>query len=185
MKLWIKRTIGFFALLMVLTQTQAFGQAETISKADAVQYLLAAIKAFRTVYVRDVIEHLTEAGVQPKEHWIKDHHAIMLPFSFVKVAGLVAQGEVNDLEMGIISLTPIYSSNFPQTQAEVNALKTLVNHPNQGILTFQDGDQFKGIAGDFGFSQVCIDCHNHHPSSPKNDFKKGDLMGAIIIRLRD
>ena len=185
MKFRTKSTMGILALVLVLTQAEAFGQADSISKKDAAKYLLAAIKAFRTVYVRDVIEHVKDVGVQPKEQWIRDPHAIMLPFQFVKVVGVVTQSEVNNLEMGLISLTPIYSSNFPQTQAEVNALKTMVSNPNQKIVTFHDGDQFKGMAGDFAFSQVCIDCHNQHPRSPKKDFKKGDLMGAIIIRLRE
>ena len=50
------------------------------------------------------------------------------------------------------------------------------------MLTFVDGDQFKGLMADFAIEQACADCHNHHPNSPKKDFKKGDLMGAIIIR---
>jgi hypothetical protein len=55
-------------------------------------------------------------------------------------------------------------------------------NPDQKVVTFTDGKEFKGLAGDFAIAQSCVDCHNQHPSSPKKDFKQGDLMGAIVVR---
>jgi len=28
---------------------------------------------------------------------------------------------------------------------------------------------------------ACVECHNSHPSSPKSDFKVGDVMGGLVI----
>jgi hypothetical protein len=28
---------------------------------------------------------------------------------------------------------------------------------------------------------ACVECHNAHPSSPKKDFKVGDVMGGLVI----
>ena len=67
------------------------------------------------------MEHVRKAGIEPKEDWSQDKHAIMLPFQFVKLASAMIKG----FEIGLISFTPIYTSNFPKTEAEVNALKTL------------------------------------------------------------
>jgi hypothetical protein len=155
-----------------------FVQAGDVSQDVVAKYILASAKAFRAVYVKGVIEQAKKAGVKPNENWTKDDHAIMLPAQFVKAAG----SEIKDFELGLIGLTPIYKSNLPKTDAEANALKQMVADPNKTVLTFADGNQFKGLAADFAIVQSCADCHNSHPSSPKKDFKKGDLMGAIVVR---
>jgi ribosomal protein L14 len=36
--------------------------------------------------------------------------------------------------------------------------------------------------GDLAIANTCVACHNTHPTSPKRDFKKGDVMGAIVVR---
>jgi hypothetical protein len=102
----------------------------------------------------------------------------MLPAQFVKAAG----AELKDFELGLIGLTPIYKANLPKTDAETEALKKLVSNPKEQTLTFMDGNQFKGLAGDYAISKTCVECHNAHPGSPKKDFKEGDLMGAIVVR---
>ena len=169
------------AVLVSLCVTAGLGQAADVSKDDVAKYLLATVKAFRSVYVKGVIEQAKKGGVKPKEDWTKDDHAIMLPAQFVKAAG----AELKDFELSLIGLTPIYKSNLPKTQAETDALKKMLADPSKSVMTFADGNQFKGLAGDFAVVQGCADCHNSHPSSPKKDFKKGDLMGAIVVRLKN
>ena len=170
--------------LMIGGLGSALGQGGETSAELAVKYILATVKAFRTVYSHGIVQQVKKAGVQPKENWMEDDHAIMLPFQLVKLAGLEIKGEFKDVEVGIVSLTPIYTSNFPQTPAEANALKRMAADPTHKVVTFADGNQFKGLAADFAIEQTCVDCHNHHPSSTRRDFKKGDLMGALVVRLR-
>ena len=176
--------VGIVMLLLSAGLADPLGQANDFSNELAVKYLLATVKAFRTVYVENIIEHVKRAGIQPTEDWLKDDHAIMLPFQFVKLAAVEIRHDFKDLDVGLISLTPIYTSNFPKTQAEVDALRKMMVDPGHEVLTFADGNQFKGLAADFAIEQVCADCHNHHPKSPKKDFKKGDVMGAIVVRLK-
>ena len=185
----MKRRVGMqvgivIMLLMTVGLAVPLGQATNFSNELAVKYLLATVKAFRTVYVENVIEHVKKAGIHPTEDWLKDDHAIMLPFQFVKLAAVQVRYDFKDLEVGLISLTPIYTSNLPKTQAEVEALQKMMVDPKHEVLTFADGDQFKGLAADFAIEQACADCHNHHPKSQKKDFKKGEVMGAIIVRLK-
>jgi len=131
--------------------------------------------------VESVLKRLAEVGVQPQENWQDDPHGVLLPFQFVKLAGAM----IKEFDIGLISLTPIYASNFPKTKAEVDALQTLATQPSGKVITFADGNQYKGVMGDFAVEQLCADCHNRHPNSHKNDFKKGDLMGAVVIRLKN
>jgi hypothetical protein len=142
------------------------------------RYILATAKAFRTVYAKQIVAQAARSEVKPDENWTKDDHAIMLPAQFLKAAGR----ELDDFELSLIGLTPIYKENLPKTKAEEDALKKLVANPGTGMLTFEDGNQFKGLAVDLAIADSCVACHNAHPSSPKKDFKKGDVMGAIVVR---
>lgn len=163
----------------VLSFSAPAGHADDASLDVAARYILETVRAFRTAYVINVVERVRENGILPKEEWIKDAHAIPLPAQFVKAAG----ADISSFEIGLIGLTPVYKSNLPQTQAEADALQKLNADRQQRILTFVDGKQFKGVAADIAIVQSCVDCHNNHPASPWRNFKKGDLMGAIVVRL--
>jgi len=152
--------------------------AEEFSRDAAAKYILATAKAFRTVYAKQIIAQAAKSNVKPDENWTKDDHAIMLPAQFLKAAG----SELKDFELSLIGLTPIYKENLPKTKAEEDALKKLAANPATSVLTFEDGSQFKGVAADLAIADSCAACHNAHPMSPKKDFKKGDIMGAIVVR---
>jgi hypothetical protein len=155
------------------------GQAQDVALDMAARYILETVKAFRTAYVINIVERVKESGIQSKEEWIKDAHAIPLPAQFVKAAG----ADISSFEIGLIGLTPVYKSNLPKTQAETDALTQLATDRQQTVITFADGKQFKGVSADIAIVQSCVDCHNNHSNSPWRNFKKGDLMGAIVVRL--
>jgi hypothetical protein len=178
----MRGTIGFkagvFGALLVMAVAIPLSYAAEFSRDAAAKYILATAKAFRTVYAKQIIAQAAKSNVKPDENWTKDDHAIMLPAQFLKAAG----SELKDFELGLIGLTPIYKENLPRTKAEEDALKKLAANPATGVLTFEDGTQFKGIAADLAIADSCAACHNAHPASPRKDFKKGDLMGAIVVR---
>jgi hypothetical protein len=164
--------------IVVMAIAIPLAYAAEFTRDAAAKYILATAKAFRSVYAKQVIAQAAKSNVKPDENWTKDDHAIMLPAQFLKAAG----SELKDFELGLIGLTPIYKENLPKTKAEEDALKKLMANPATGVLTFEDGNQFKGIAADLAIADSCVSCHNAHPMSPKKDFKKGDLMGAIVVR---
>lgn len=174
----IRFKAGVLGAIVVMAIAIPLGYAAEFSRDAAAKYILATAKAFRTVYTKQVVAQAAKSNVKPDENWAKDDHAIMLPAQFLKAAGT----ELKDFELGLIGLTPIYKENLPRTKAEEDALKKLAANPATGILTFEDGNQFKGIAADLAIADSCVSCHNAHPASPKKDFKKGDLMGAIVVR---
>ena len=149
-----------------------------ITEPATARYILATARAFRTVYAKQIAAQAARSNVKPDEDWTKDDHAIMLPAQFLKAAGR----ELEDFELTLIGLTPIYKENFPKTKAEEDALKKLMANPATGVLTFEEGNQFKGLSADIAIADSCVACHNAHPTSPKKDFKKGDVMGAIVVR---
>jgi len=157
----------------------AFHSGGKDHREQTVRYLLAMAKGFRTVYTQGIVEQAKRAGITSKEEWANDDHAVMLPAQFIKAAGF----EIKEYELGLIGLTPIYKTNLPKTSAEEEALRRFLADPSLQVLTFTDGLQVKGLAPDFATTQACADCHNGHSQSPKKDFRQGDLMGAIVVRL--
>jgi len=155
------------------------GQAADISKDTAIKYILATAKAARTVYVKGIIGKAKKGGVNPSEGWVKEDHSIMLPAQYVKAVG----AEIKDFELSLVGTHPLYKANAPKTDAEKEALAELAKGKKK-VITFQDGKMTKGMSADFAIVQGCADCHNKHAKTDKTDWKKGDFMGAIIVRMR-
>jgi Protein of unknown function (DUF3365) len=144
------------------------------------RYILEVVKAFRTAYVLKVVEHAKDSGVKPNEEWQNDAHFIPLPAQFVKAAA----DQLDNFEIGLIGLTPVNQGNFPKTQAESDALLQLMKNRERSVTTFVDGDQFKAISADLALVQSCVECHNHHPKASRRDFKRWDVMGGLVVRLK-
>jgi len=180
----MRRRLGICAGLLVvllapLAALPAFG-GKAGSEELAVRAILETVKAFRTVYSKGVIEQVRKAGMAPSENWRTEDHTIMLNAQFVKAAG----AEIQEFELGLVGLAPLFQSNQPKTKAETDALKKLESSPELKVITFADGNQFKGMAADYAIVQGCADCHNTHPNSTKKNWKQGDLMGAIVVRIK-
>jgi hypothetical protein len=180
MKRWIGTMMRIVAIGSLIGTTASPGLAVEESKELAVKSILETVKAIRTAYSKGVLEQVKRAGIKPSENWKTDDHAIMLSAQLVKAVG----AEIQDFELGLIGLTPLYKSNLPQTQAESDALKKMMADPDLKTLTFADGNQFKGLAADYAIVQECADCHNTHPNASRKNFKQGDLMGAIVVRIK-
>jgi hypothetical protein len=87
----------------------------------------------------------------------------------------------------LISEWAINKANMPKTDFEKKGLKALAKNPKEPYRGFQkDADQryFMALYPDKAMSQACVDCHNDHPESPRQDFKLGDVMGGLVITMR-
>lgn len=168
---------------VLLLGAVAFAQAARAADVPydvVVQYLLETVRAFRTAYVLSVVEHLREGGIAAKEDWVKDTHAVPLPAQFVKEAG----AKIESYEVSLIGLTPINRANLPKTQAEADTLVTLSTDRSKRLLTFSEGDVYKGMVADLAIVQSCVDCHNEHPRSQWRKYRRGDVMGALVVRVK-
>jgi hypothetical protein len=157
----------------------------SISTADpsfeqTARYLLDVVKAFRTAYVLHIVEHTREGGTVTREDWEKDAHFLPLPAQFVKAAA----GQVDTVDIGLISMTPINPENRPRTAAEADALMQLEKDRQRGFITFGDGDQFKAVSADLALVPSCVECHNHHPKSVRKNYQQWDVMGALVVRFK-
>lgn len=143
-------------------------------------YILNIVRAFRTAYVLHVVEHVRDAGLSPREDWKTGAHFLPLPAQFVKEAAEQVEG----LEIGLISLTPLNPTNRPRTDAEMTALVQLEKDRQRGIIGFVDGDECKAVSADLALVRSYVDCHNQHPRAVRKNFQQWDVMGALVVRLK-
>ena len=154
------------------------GYAGDISKGKALEMVLSAVKAARTVYVKGVMADAKKGGIKGNEDWVKDDHGIMLPAQFVKEIGK----EIRSFELGLIGTDPLYASNAAKSDVEKKLLAELAG--GKKMVTVEDGGKTIAMSADFAIVQGCADCHNEHPKTTKKDWKKGDFMGAIVARMK-
>ena len=127
-----------------------------------------------------VIEGCQKGRCEINEDWVKDDHAIMLPAQFIKELG----AKISDFELSLIGTDPLYASNAAKSPKEKEMLAELAGGSKKVVITGEDGGKTIGMSADFAKIQLCADCHNKHPKTTKKDWKKGDFMGAIVVRMK-
>jgi hypothetical protein len=177
--MWPRRGWIVFSLVSCLTFLGWSLTSAELSFELTARYILDIVKAFRTAYVLQVVEHTRAGGLSPREDWEADAHWLPLPAQFVKAAA----GEVKSVEIGLISLTPVNPANRPRTDAEADALIRLEQDRSRNFVSFVDGDQFKAMSADLALVRSCVDCHNHHPRAVRRNFQQWDVMGALVVRM--
>lgn len=151
--------------------------------------LFAVMKANRTNYTQLIIKRLGPAGsdsIQPIEHWKDSDNGAPLPAQMFR-AGAEAVTELTDqFSYSLQSLWPINSQNAPRTDIETQGLNYVANNPGNnfyGEEVLGSVNYFTAVYADVAVSDACTTCHNEHKDSPKTDFKIGDTMGGVVIRV--
>jgi hypothetical protein len=86
----------------------------------------------------------------------------------------------------LLSLWPVNKQNAPRTEAEKAGLKTVVDKPSLPYYTEEvlgGKKYFTAVYPDVAISPACVTCHNQHRDSPRTDFKLGNVMGGVVLRI--
>jgi hypothetical protein len=173
------------------TATVAASDAKVSVKAMA-DALHLVMDSDRTIYTRKIVNRLVkkEKVIKASEHF-DDDKALVLPAQMFRFgAELVQKRSAKlpdvDFSYSLQSLWPVNKQNAPQTAAEKAGLKFVAENKGKNYYTTEElgGKQyFTAVYADTGVAPVCVSCHNAHPDSPKQDFKIGDVMGGVVIRI--
>lgn len=151
--------------------------------------LFAVMKADRTNYTKLIVKRLGPAGagaIIPIEHWEDMENGAPLPAQMFR-AGAEAVAEMTDeFSYSLESLWPINKQNAPKTPVEKEGLEFIAANPGEnfyGEEMLGDVNYFTAVYPDVGVSDACTNCHNNHKDTPKTDFKVGDVMGGVVIRV--
>ena len=100
-------------------------------------------------------------------------------------AEMVAE-KTDKFTYSLLSLWPVNAQNKPRTDIEKEGLKFVADNPGKnfyGEEKLGDVKYFTAVYADTGVAEACVSCHNGHKDSPRTDFKLGDVMGGVVIRL--
>jgi hypothetical protein len=149
--------------------------------------LHAVMNADRTVYTKQVVNRLAvqEKVIKASEHFTDDK-ALPLPAQMFRFGAELVGEKTDKFTYSLLSIWPVNKQNAPRTDVEKEGLAFVADNPGKNFYGKEElGGQkyFTAVYADTGVAQACISCHNGHKDSPRTDFKLGDVMGGVVIRL--
>jgi len=151
--------------------------------ADAV---FAVISADRAVYTREVVSRLQdqEGVIHASEHY-RDDRTLPLPAQMLRMGAEAVQKQKSGVTYALLSPWPINRQNAPRTVAEKAGLERVVKTgaTYYGRETLGGTSFLTAVYPDKAVSEACVSCHNAHRESARHDFKVGETMGAVVIRI--
>ena len=195
----IKKSKTAFGIIAALSITatgvsiaDATGDDATVSVKSMADALHLVMDSDRSVYTKKIVNRLVkkEKVIKASEHF-EDDKALVLPaqmFRFGSELAMKRAEKLDDVDFSytLQSLWPINKQNAPKTAAEKEGLKYVAENKGKNFYTTEklgDKTYFTAIYADTGVAPVCVSCHNKHPDTPKKDFKLGDVMGGVVIRI--
>lgn len=150
----------------------------------AADYVHSVIEAGRKVYSEYIVDRLgKKIKLKATENWERDN-TLLLPAQFLLASSQISNKSGVGMNYRLMSLWPINAKNSPRSENEKIGLQEVAKNPEKPftwIVQTHGIWYFQSIYPDMAVTDSCVSCHNHHPGSPRSDFKRGDVMGGIII----
>jgi len=161
--------------------------AGDISPQRLADMLFNVIKAHRTTYSKLIVNRLDneEGVIKATEHW-EDEQTLLLPAQMFRAASELVQKEDMGVSYSLISPWPLNSQNAAKTKAEKAGFEFIAKNPGKNYYaeeTLEGKKYFTAMYPDIAVTPACVTCHNEHRDTPRRDFKLGDMMGAVMIRI--
>jgi hypothetical protein len=182
--------IAVIATIAVLVVSNIFaidkksGTSVGVPPETVADYLRAVIMAHRHFYTIHIANRLRqERIVDVSENW-KTNHSLPLPVQLVQETSEIAELTGPNVRYRLISQWPINKANAATSEFERRGLKEVQARPTRPYDSTVEGSAeqlFEAVYADVAVTAACVECHNAHPSSPKKDFKVGDVMGGLVI----
>ncbi len=188
----LKKSIICAALVatpLILTGCQDEPKAVGIKPELYTDSLFAVMKADRTNYTKLIIKRLGPAGanaIAPKEHWQDLENGAPLPAQMFRAGAEAVAEMTDDFTYSLQSIWPINPQNAPRTEMEKQGLEYIAANPGKnfyGEEKLGDTTYFTAVYPDVAVATPCVTCHNEHKDSPRTDFKIGEVMGGVVIRV--
>jgi len=180
--------IFIFVIIILIVYVPSVTQEHTIKSAiSTAENTVKQYKKIRSYYTKNVIKKvLSTSDVTANYDHEGINKVIPLPATFIH--------EISEefTQQGIIALK-LYSP-FPFPNRKNRILDSFANNAwtalkNNGVKTFSQVDTINGkevvrvAISDTMTQQACVDCHNSHPKTPKNDWQLNDVRGVLEVQI--
>ncbi len=184
-----KQLLIFLGTMTLLVAGCGEEESKGVEPAVMTDALFAVMKADRTNYTKLIVKRMGPQGVNavmPVEHWKDVDNGIPLPAQMFRAGSEAVADMTDSFTYSLQSLWPINSQNAPKTDVEKAGLEYIAANPGMnyyGEETLGDTTYFTAVYPDVAVSDACTQCHNEHKDTPKTDFKVGEVMGGVVIRV--
>ena len=173
--------------ILLLGCKQGASEAAGIPPQKMADALHAVVEADRIVYTRKVVNRLTidEKVIKASEHW-QDDQALPLPAQMFRMGAEMVTEKNVGFTYSLLSLWPVNKQNKAKTKLEQEGLKFVADHPEKnfyGEEKLGNTMYYTAVYPDKAVAPACIECHNNHKDTPRQDFNLGDVMGGVVIRI--
>ncbi len=159
---------------------------ERMAYRDVADLVEAIATANREVYATLVSERLTEKEnvIATDEHYY-EKRCLPLPVQLFNIGALLAQNKTQTAGYSLRSLWPINKGSKPTSQVEKTGLAAVAAGKDRfyGVETSGPKKTFVAVYPDKAVSESCVTCHNGHPKGSRRDFKLGNVMGGVVVRI--
>ncbi len=147
-----------------------------------------ALTEFRTLYTSEVVKTAKQHGLEITHDYTSKENAIPLPATLSMLLGEKLGEHASGSKTMLYSPYPFpwrQASGGLRDQYKREAWQFLSQNPNKPFYRFiENGDhKFLRYATADVMRPACVQCHNNHPDTPKNDWKIGDLRGVLEVNL--
>lgn len=181
--------IGLGSTIWYISRLQS-NLIETMALENAALYS-QALAEFRTLYTQEVVERVRPRGIQVRHDYETVPGSIPLPATLSILLGKRIGEHASGAEAQLYSPYP-----FPWREPtgglrddfSKEAWTFLSENPTETFFRFEEyrGRRSLRFATADLMRASCVSCHNEHPSTPRNDWKVGDVRGVLeVIRPLD
>lgn len=182
---------GAASALAVMAACSSGGETEKaaggIDPQTFADSLFAVMSSDRAVYTQKVVNRLQndEKVIKASEHF-EDDKALPLPAQMFRFGSEMVAEKTDKFTYQLLSLWPINKQNAPKTDVEKQGLEFIAANPGKNFYADEElggKKYFTAVYADKAVAPACVTCHNDHKDTPKKDFKIGDTMGGVVIRI--
>ena len=149
--------------------------------------LHAVMASDRAVYTKQVVNRLAnDEKVIKASEFFEDDKALPLPAQMFRFGAETVAEKTDKFSYQLLALWPINKQNAPTTDLEKEGLQYIIDNPGENFYGEEElggVKYFTGVYPDPDVAPACLTCHNDHKDTPKSDFKLGDTMGGVVIRV--
>ncbi len=181
----------FILLFIVVTASYVkYRQSQLVTKTalSIAQLQANAISEFRTLYTSEVVNNLQHHGINITHDYKGKDKSVPVPATLSMILGNRLAKNDPGMKTRLISPYPFpwrHETGGLKDEFSQNAWNVLAANPIEPYYRFEEqrGTLVLRYAKADLMRESCLECHNTHPSSPKNDWKLGDLSGILEIEL--
>ena len=181
--------IGLGSTIWYMSRLQS-NLIETMALENAALYI-QALAEFRTLYTQEVVERVRPRGIQVTHNYEAVPGSIPLPATLSILLGKRIGEHASGAEARLYSPYPFpwrEPSGGLRDDFSKEAWTFLSENPTETFFRFEEyrGRRSLRFATADLMRASCVSCHNEHPSTPRNDWKVGDVRGVLeVIRPLD